>query len=114
MELALRFPSIAPALSAIRGRLVDLLPIAQTRYYHPSQCGSWRIKKVVPTIAPDLRYDVLPGVQDGDMAMAAYREAIAPATTPQRKAEIRDELLAYCSLDTRAMVAIWKKLSQHN
>lgn len=113
-ELALRFPAIAPALQAIRGRLVDLLPIAQTRYYHPSQHGSWSIKKVLPTIAPDLRYDVLPGVQDGGMAMTAYREAIAPATTPQRKAEIRDELLAYCSLDTRAMVTIWKKFSQRN
>lgn len=113
-ELALRFPAIAPALQAIRGRLVDLLPIAQTRYYHPSQHGSWSIKKVLPTIAPDLRYDVLPGVQDGGMAMTAYLDAIAPTTTPQRKAVIRDELLVYCSLDTRAMVEIWKKFSQHN
>ena len=112
-ELAQRFPAIAPTLQAIRGRLVDLLPIAQARYYHPRQHGSWSIKKVLPTIAPDLGYDALPGAQDGGMAMAAYLEAIAPATTSQRNAVIRDELLAYCSLDTRAMVEIWKKFSQN-
>lgn len=111
-ELAQRFPAIAPTLQEIRGRLVDLLPIAQTRYYHPRQHGSWSIKKVLPTIAPGLGYDALPGAQDGGMAMAAYLEAIAPATTPLRKAAIRDELLAYCALDTRAMVEIWKKFSQ--
>jgi hypothetical protein len=40
-------------------------------------------------------------------------EAIAPATSAQRKALICDELLAYCALDTRAMVEIWKKFSQN-
>lgn len=111
-ELAQRFPALAPELEAIRGRLVDLLPIAQARYYDPRQHGSWSIKKVLPTIAPRLGYDALTGVQDGGMAMAAYLEAIAPATSPQRKALIRDELLAYCALDTLAMVEVWKKFSQ--
>ena len=111
-ELAQRFPALAPELEAIRGRLVDLLPIAQARYYDPRQHGSWSIKKVLPTIAPRLGYDALKGVQDGGMAMAAYLEAIAPATSPQRKALIRDELLAYCALDTLAMVEVWKKFSQ--
>ncbi|PVY91171.1 uncharacterized protein DUF2779 [Acidovorax sp. 99] len=111
-ELAQCFPALAPELEAIRGRLVDLLPIARARYYDPRQHGSWSIKKVLPAIAPHLGYDALTGVQDGGMAMAAYLEAIAPATSPQRKALIRDELLAYCALDTLAMVEIWKKFSQ--
>ena len=111
-ELAQRFPVLAPELEAIRGRLVDLLPIAQARYYHPRQHGGWSIKKLLPTIAPHLGYDALTGVQDGSMAMAAYLEAIAPVTSPQRKALIRDDLLAYCALDTLAMVEIWKKFSQ--
>lgn len=67
---------------------------------------------MLPTIAPRLGYDALKGVQDGGMAMVAYLEAIAPATSPRRKAQIRDELLAYCALDTLAMVEIWKKFSQ--
>lgn len=112
-ELAQRFPTLAPALLAIRGRLVDLLPIAESRYYHPSQQGSWSIKKVLPAIAPDLRYDALSGVQDGGMAMEAYLEAIDPATTPARKAAIHEELTTYCTLDTLAMVEVWRKFSQN-
>lgn len=112
-ELAQRFPAVCAQLDEIRGRLVDLLPIAQARYYHPRQHGSWSIKKVLPTITPHVGYDALPGAQDGGMAMAAYLEAIAPAASGQRKTLIRDELLAYCTLDTLAMVEIWKKFSQN-
>ena len=112
-ELARRFPALASALMAIHGRLVDLLPITRARYYHPIQHGSWSIKHVLPALVPDLRYDALPGVRDGSMAMDAYLEAISPTTTPERKAAIHDELLAYCALDTLAMVEIWRKLSQH-
>ncbi|MET0208284.1 MAG: hypothetical protein ABW220_04535 [Burkholderiaceae bacterium] len=44
---------------------------------HPSQEGNWSIKKVLPAVAPDPRYDDLDGVQDGDAAMQACLEAIA-------------------------------------
>ena len=36
-----------------------------------------------------------------------YLEAIAPATSAARKAEIERQLLAYCHLDTWAMVRLW-------
>ena len=42
------------------------------------------------------------------MAISAYREAIAPKTTPERKAEIHQQLDAYCALDTLALVRIWE------
>ncbi|WP_267875286.1 hypothetical protein [Massilia sp. Dwa41.01b] len=89
-------------------RIVDLLPVARERYYHPRQQGSWSIKHLLPAIAPDLRYDELEGVQDGGGAMAAYLEAIAPTTTAERKGEIEGQLLAYCHLDTLAMVRLWE------
>lgn len=110
-ELAVRFPGLKTPLQAIRRRLVDLLPIAQSRFYHPSQKGSWSIKKVLPAIAPQLRYDELDGVQDGDMAMQAFLEAIDPSTTPARKVEIQQQLQNYCALDTLAMVEIWRTFS---
>lgn len=106
--LAERLPKLARPLMAIRARLVDLLPIARGHYYHPDQQGSWSIKSVLPTIAPDLRYDKLIGAKDGVMAMLAYREAIAPATTADRKEAIRHGLLDYCRLDTLAMVRLWQ------
>ena len=90
------------------------MPIARERYYHPSQHGSWSIKKVLPAIAPDLHYDALDGVQDGGMAMNAYLEAISLDTTKARKAEIEQQLLEYCGLDTYAMVKIWHFFSGRN
>ncbi|MBP6108267.1 MAG: DUF2779 domain-containing protein [Rhodocyclaceae bacterium] len=106
--LAERFPRLKQSLLAINERVVDLLKIAEQRYYHPSQQGSWSIKKVLPAIAPDLCYDDLDGVQDGEMAMTAFQEAISPDTAMARKAHIKQQLLAYCRLDTYAMVRMWR------
>jgi uncharacterized protein DUF2779 len=110
-DLAKRFPRLKPSLTALHARLVDLRPITEEHYYHPSQQGSWSIKKVLSAIAPELRYDALPGVKDGGMAMEAYVEAIAPATSPGRREQIRQELIEYCALDTLAMVKIWEFFS---
>lgn len=110
LDLASRFADLKPTLSALAERLVDLLPIARSRYYHPSQKGSWSIKSVLPAVAPDLRYDDLEGVKDGGMAMTAYLEAIAPETRPERREEVRRQLERYCELDTYAMVRLWRFL----
>ncbi len=107
-ELAIRHPRFSVALLAINARVVDLLPIARERYYHPSQQGSWSIKKVLPAVVPELRYDALDGVQDGGMAMEAFLEAIHPDTCTARKNQIEQQLLAYCKLDTYAMVRLWQ------
>ena len=107
-ELAARFADLSDALVEINSRVVDLLPVAQQRYYHPSQAGSWSIKVVLPAIEPDLSYEALDGVKDGGAAMAAYREAIHAQTSLERCDEIRHQLLKYCALDTYAMVRLWQ------
>lgn len=107
-ELGERFPRLKTSLLAINERVVDLLKIAEQRYYHPGQQGSWSIKKVLPAVAPDLRYEALDGVQDGGMAMDAFKEALSPDTAPARKAQIEQQLIEYCGLDTYAMVRLWK------
>lgn len=107
-DLAERFPELAAQLLSINARVVDLLPIARKRYYHPGQQGSWSIKRVLPAIAPDLCYEQLDGVQDGGGAMAAYLEAIAPGTDAARKRHLAEQLLAYCRLDTLAMLRLWE------
>jgi hypothetical protein len=111
--LAERFPELAPQLLAINDRIVDLLPVARSRYYHPSQQGSWSIKAVLPAAVPKLRYEDLGGVQDGGAAMDAFTEAIGPDTSPERKSEIESQLRAYCQLDTLAMVHLWQLFSGH-
>ncbi len=110
-ELAGCFPDLAARLLKIREHLVDLHPLTKANYYHPSQQGSWSIKAVLPAVAPDLSYEDLVGVQNGGMAMDAYLEATHPDTLPERKAEIAKQLLAYCALDTFAMVRLWQFLA---
>jgi hypothetical protein len=106
-ELAGRYPDLASHLLAIKRRLVDLWPVAVRRYYHPQQQGSWSIKKLLPALIPALRYEDLAGVADGGAAQAAYMEAIERTTGAERRRELRTQLLAYCELDTWAMVEIW-------
>jgi hypothetical protein len=110
-ELAERFPDLAEPLWAIGARLVDLWPITVRRFYDPRQQGSWSIKHVLPAVAPDLRHDALDGVTDGAMAQEAFLEATQPGTTPERRDALRSQLLAYCRLDTLAMVKLWEVLS---
>ena len=107
-ELAASFPELAPELESIIARVVDLLPIARNRYYHPSQHGSWSLKSILPAAIPELSYDQLEGVQNGGMAVSAFMEAIDPNTSPERKAVIENQLFSYCQLDTYAMVKIWE------
>ena len=107
-ELAGKFPDLQTELLDINSRIVDLMPITKNRYYHPSQQGSWSIKKVLPALVPELKYSDLDGVQDGNMAIAAYLEAIDPETTSDRKQEIEQQLRKYCELDTYSMVRIWQ------
>ena len=110
-ELADRFKGLKNSLLSINERIVDLLDVARERYYHPDQQGSWSIKDVLPTVAPDLNYEKLKGVQDGEMAMSAFLEAIASGTTKARKEEIERQLIKYCGLDTYGMVRLWEVFS---
>jgi len=113
-ELSERFPELSIPLLAIKDRLVDLLPITRNHYYHPSQKGSWSIKVVLPAVAPDLSYEALVGVQNGGLAMEAFLEAIHRDTSPERKVQIKQQLLEYCGLDTFAMVRLWQFLAGRN
>jgi len=106
-ELADRHSQYRMQVDQYLGRLFDLHPIVRDNYYHPAMRGSFSIKAVLPTIAPDLDYKNLDVVADGTGAQVAYLyAALDPQTTPARKAELRDHLLIYCKLDTRAMVEV--------
>jgi len=110
--LSERFPDMAEDLQAIVDRLVDLHPVTKENYYHPDMLGSWSIKAVLPTIAPEMDYGLLEGIQEGTEASSAYLEAIDPATSAERKEEIRVKLLKYCRHDTEAMVRLVKFFSE--
>jgi hypothetical protein len=104
-HLALRYPDLAPALKAAIARIVDLLPITREHYYHPGMMGSFSIKDVLPTIAPELAYDNLE-VGGGTQAMEAFNELLNPVLSPARYAVLRSALLSYCERDTLALVEL--------
>ena len=104
-NLALCFPDLASALNAAITRIVDLLPIGRQNYYHPDMQGSWSIKDVLPTIAPELAYDNLE-VGDGTQAMRVFAELMNPDLPDACRTSLRESLLSYCERDTLAMVKL--------
>ncbi len=112
--LAQQFADLKPSLSDIQDRIVDLLKIVEKCYYHPEQRGSWKLKRVLPTLSSVLNYDHLEGVKDGYMAVLAYVEAIQPETSFERRAQIEQELFTYCRLDSLALVTILNAMVNHS
>ncbi|WP_260596650.1 DUF2779 domain-containing protein [Sphingomonas endolithica] len=112
LNLASLFPAYENALRSLADRLVDLLPVARRHYYHRDMRGSWSIKAVLPTLAPELDYRSLTGAQSGVEAQNAYLEAIEQMTTLERREELRRGLLDYCKRDTTAMVVALDRLQR--
>jgi len=110
-ELGAAFPEAAPQLDAAIARFVDLLPLTRDNYYHPAMRGSWSIKAVLPTIAPELSYDQLE-VADGGTAMQAFAEMLSPDCDEERVTNLRRSLLAYCERDTLALVRLTRFLEE--
>jgi hypothetical protein len=104
-ELAELFPEHAGELLAVVGRMVDLLPIYREHYYHRDMRGSWSIKAVLPTVAPELDYGDL-AIANGGGAQEAFRRAVDPTLPLSDREEIARQLLAYCERDTLAMTRL--------
>jgi hypothetical protein len=111
LGLAALFPDLAPALTSLADRLVDLLPVVRRHYYHRDMRGSWSLKAVLPTLGV-AGYDELDEVKSGTDAQAGYLEAIDPATDAERRDALRQALLAYCERDTEAMLVVLDRLTE--
>jgi hypothetical protein len=107
-----RFPELADQLQCIIDRLFDLYQPIKEHYFHRDLQGGHSIKKVLPTVVPELNYADLVDVQDGMMAQQAYLEIINKETTPERKQSLIGSLSKYCEMDTFAMVKLVQNLSR--
>ena len=108
--LANEFPQYEQTLLQLRGRIVDLLGIVRSEYYHPGFHGSFSIKSVIPTLVPDLAYDDL-AIKEGNAAAASYERLIADDFPETEAARVRRALLEYCRRDTEAMVRVYGALA---
>jgi hypothetical protein len=105
-ELAGAFPELHEPLADLNERIFDLLPVVKQNYYHPDMRGSWSIKRVLPCLVPELSYKQLGTVQEGTQAQAGYLQVIDGGLDEAQKDALRKDLLAYCEMDTLAMVRI--------
>jgi hypothetical protein len=108
-SLASHFPDLQDKLHNMVGRLWDLEKIFLNHYMDHNFQGRTSIKMVLPVIVPELSYDILE-ISDGGSAQAAYVKMIE--SKGKNKKELRRALLAYCEMDTRAMVEIFRKLKK--
>ncbi|WP_420346171.1 DUF2779 domain-containing protein [Pelagibius sp.] len=103
-------PDQAGFLSGLNERTRDLMDVFKRSYVHPAFGGSTSIKKVLPVLCPDLRYDQ-DSVHDGAGAMEAWK-ALTVAENEKARTALREALLSYCKLDTLAMVEIFSTLQK--
>ena len=107
-ELAYDFPQYADDLEERISRIKDLMPPFQQRlYYTPAMNGAYSIKDVLPAVVPELSYDHLP-ISNGNDASLFFEQMIYNPTA--NHSAIRNNLLAYCKMDTLAMVKILERL----
>ena len=112
-RLVTNYPQISNELMAIHDNIKDLMaPFASKNYYHPKMQGSYSIKYVLPALVPEFEsaYRDLNLIHNGGEAMQAY-EGMAYMLADEREA-YKKALLAYCKLDTLAMVKVLEKLRE--
>lgn len=108
-EIAEAFPKYKKEIEERINRVKDLMIPFQKKYYYTSKMqGSYSIKYVLPALIPELSYADLE-INEGGLASVAF-ESLYYETDLMRIAEIRNNLLEYCKMDTFAMVKLLEKL----
>ena len=110
-ELADALPHLASSLSAVAARVRDLLPVVRNHVYHPDFGGGFGLKRVLPALVPELSHAQLE-IQDGGVATAELERLLlgGDEMPDSERAKLRSALLAYCRLDTLALVKIVERL----
>lgn len=108
-HLKLTYPEMGIQLESVVDRLFDLLPILTKGYYHPLFGGSSSLKRVLPALIPELSYDRLE-IGGGMDASAMFMKMALNDLDPLDFRPIREKLLQYCKLDTRALFLVYKVL----
>jgi hypothetical protein len=98
-------------LAVVESRMVDLLELIRSHYYHPGFRGSFSIKEVLPALIEDLGYGDLE-IRHGGQAATTFVRMVDPDTTDAQRIELQRALRAYCHRDTEGMVRLFHKLRE--
>lgn len=111
-NLAEIYKDLSEHLMDIHDNIKDLMqPFQQQSFYCKELEGSYSIKKVLPALCggdPELDYYALDEIHNGSEAMNAFADL--SNHSPKEIERTRQNLLAYCRLDTLAMVKILERL----
>jgi hypothetical protein len=110
-ELADYSPDHRQEIATIIKNIRDLMaPFKRKDIYHWQFAGSYSIKAVLPALVPELSYKEL-AVSNGEIAANTWLRMHQESDEGQI-AELRQQLLVYCHLDTLAMVRIMEKMQE--
>jgi hypothetical protein len=111
-EMALLHPEYAGFLKDVNDRVHDLMEmVSKGLYLHPGFKGSSSIKHVLPVMVPELSYAEME-INEGAKASLAWWNIMFVSLDETEKKIIANQLLAYCKLDTLAMVEIFRRFSR--
>jgi hypothetical protein len=104
-EIARDFPDYGGEIQLVIAKIVDLMkPFQNKSYYAPEMKGSYSIKKVLPALVPQMKYDNLE-ISDGSTASRIF-ESLYYESNFVKIEQTRKALLEYCWMDSMAMVKI--------
>lgn len=100
-------------IAAVIERLFDLERVVYRYVSHPEFHGRTSLKNVLPALVHDLSYDGL-AIPNGEVAGLRYNEAVWGTLPDEEREIIFNDLLAYCRVDTLAMVRLYQELKRHS
>ena len=109
-ELATLFPDLAKLIRSVIRRLTDLLPVVRGCVYYPDFDFSSSIKNAAPALCPDVTYNDLEEIVDGNAASTAFWLMASGRADAEMSARLARSLRAYCQRDTWAMVRLHQAL----
>lgn len=104
-------PQFTAYLIYMNTHMFDLETVFKGDYADYRFGGRSSIKKVLPVLCPQFSYSDLE-VQDGTMALDTWGRMVSDPDFKEDIEQTRKNLLAYCELDTLAMVEIYKVLKE--
>lgn len=111
-EMKERKKQYALFFKSVNERMFDLMQCFKKGYYvHKDFKNSASIKKVLPVLVPSLSYKSL-AIQEGGTASANWLKVSDSKIGKKEKEKLANDMLAYCELDTMAMVKILEVLEK--
>ena len=111
-EMCARYRKHEEFLESVNGRMYDLMQCFRKGYYvHRDFKGKCSIKNVLPVLVPKLSYKTLK-IQEGGTASESWVKVTDPKISRAERDQLASDMLAYCRLDTLAMVEILDVLNK--